>query len=100
MKLPKKVYEAQKTDKIVYQSLAKSKVKHSSLVYLQFLQEKHSKIRNITYHIHKMQDVMRDKNKKSEDIGFLCALHARTVQGNRNFFECMFPCDVPVVPIS
>ena len=100
MKLPKKVYAAQKVDKIVYQNHAKSKVKHSSLVYLLLLQEKHSKIRNITYHIHKMQDIMRDKNKNSEDIGFLCALRARTVQGNRKDFECMFPCDVSVVPIS
>ena len=85
MKLPKKVYEAQKADKIVYQNLAKSKVKHSSLVYLQLLQEKYSKIRNITYHIHKMQDNMRDKNKNSEDRFSFCTACKDSARDQKRF---------------
>ena len=83
--------DIERMDKMEYQNIVKRKVKSSAFVYLQSLQEKHSKIRNITYHTHTMQEYMSDKNMNSEDISFLFALRTRTVRGIRKDFEGMFP---------
>ena len=83
--------EIENMEKSLFQTLVKSKVKRAAFAYLQGMQLKHSKTKDINYHTFKMQDYMSDSSMNSEDINFLFALRTRTIQGIRKDFKGMFP---------
>ena len=85
--------EIEVMDRATYCIFVKTKVRTAAFIYLQEMQERHSKARNIKYHKFKMQEYMSDASMSTEDMNFLFALRTRTLRGIKkgNVSKCSLP---------